>query len=97
MTLFFPNRVEDFHSTLTKFREDTKAAQKHNELALNALYDGQDLRHLVAFKLEHDREMKRKNSVAKLRWIRAITKVINRCFIEKVFSFHNSSHMSMYD
>jgi len=76
--------VEDFHSTLTKFREESKAAKKHNDHALTALYDGQDLGNVIAFKLEHDREMKKKFSPVKLRWIRAITKVINRCFIEKV-------------
>lgn len=83
MDLYF-GRADDFRTTLKQFREESKAVQSHNEKAITALHHGQSFEEILAFKLQHDREMKLKYSRAKLRWIHAINKVVIQNYVRKV-------------
>eukprot|EP01036_Dinobryon_divergens_P029549 gene29548-38666_t len=77
--------TEDFQSTLQKFREDSKAAKSHNEIAFHALHPGAEgVEQVLALKLQHDREIKLKYSRAKCRWIKAINRVMIQNYVAKV-------------
>lgn len=58
----------------------------HNENAIHAIHGWGNLEQILAFKLEHEREMNRKHSKVKLRWMRSIHKVIVLNYVAKVLS-----------
>mmetsp|Transcript_4027 Transcript_4027/g.5636 ORF Transcript_4027/g.5636 Transcript_4027/m.5636 type:complete len:539 (+) Transcript_4027:439-2055(+) len=71
----------DFNSKLTQFREESNAVKKYNDNALHALYSD-----TAAFvhDLQEELEVEKKISPVKLRWLRAIKKVMARNTVKKM-------------
>jgi len=79
------SHIKTFHTTLAEFREESRAAKRHNEKALHAIH-GFNIEEILKFKLEEERNNVSANFSSQIRrlWIKAIKKVIIRNRVEKV-------------